>query len=48
MQEAEVVLGELVEARGATPEVLELADEAFDKVTLFVKLSVVVSRLFAV
>ncbi len=36
---------EFVKAGEATPEVLELANEAFNKVTFFVALSVVLTRV---
>lgn len=48
VEEAEVVAGELIEAREATTVVLELAEKAFDEVPLFVQLAVILGFLFAV
>lgn len=48
MEKAEIVAGELVEARKASAKVLELANKTFDEVSFFVKLPVIVTGLFAV
>ena len=46
-QEAEISLGELVESRENAPVMLDLVDQAFHQMTLFVEMSIIVVLLLA-